>query len=73
MTLTAGSPWSTQLAQCTVKALGQIQVAKSSLFIQGLDLLLAAGDETSITAPEILTLLSTLTHVPSSSKLRFLT
>jgi hypothetical protein len=63
MTLTIRSPWSTQLAQAIVQAFGEVKVEKPCLFIEGLDLLLAAGED-SISANEILTLLSTLAEVP---------
>ena len=63
MSLTSRSPWSTQLAQTIVQALGEVKVEKPCLFIEGLDFLLAAGED-SITANEILTLLSSLTEVP---------
>jgi len=64
MTLTSRSSWSTQLAQTIVQALGEVKVEKPCLFIEGLDSLLAAGEE-SITANEILTLISSLTEVHS--------
>jgi elongator complex protein 6 len=62
MTLTSQSSWSTQLAQVLVKALGELQVEKKSLFMDGLDFFLAAGED-NIAANEILTLLSTLSEV----------
>jgi hypothetical protein len=62
ITLTSLSPWSMQLAQIIAKALGEVQAEKPTLFIEGLDFLLAAG-ENDITPVEILTVLSSLSQV----------
>ena len=61
-TLTSRSPWSTQLSEIIVQALGEVKGEKPSLFIEGLDLLLAAGQD-SITANEIIALVSSLSEV----------
>ena len=63
MTLTIRSSWATQLAQTITQALDEVKVEKPCLFIEGLDFLLAAGED-FITPNEILTLLSSLTEVP---------
>ena len=60
--LTNRSAWSTHIARVIVKALGEVKVEKPCLFIDGLDFILAAGED-QITAIEILTLLSCISEV----------
>jgi hypothetical protein len=62
ITLDSRASWSAQLAKNIIKALGEIKAEKPSLFIEGLDFLLASGGD-DITANEILALLSVLSEV----------
>jgi hypothetical protein len=64
ISLNEQSSWIIQLTQNILNALDTIKVAKPSLFIDGLDFVLAAG-ETNITANDILTLLANLSEVLS--------
>ena len=64
ISLNVRSSWIEQLTQHILKAFADIKAKKISLFIDGLDFLLAAGDG-NITANDILTLLANLSEVLS--------
>ena len=65
ITLDDQASWIAQLIQHILKALDDVHTTKPSLFIEGLDFLLAVG-EGRITASEILMLLANLSEVLSS-------
>jgi hypothetical protein len=61
ITLDSRTSWAAQLAKNIVKSLGETKTERPSLFIEGLDFLLASGGD-DITANEILALLSVLSE-----------
>ena len=56
------SVWGVKLAQVIMKVLGEIKSDKPSVFIDGLDFLLAAGGD-HLSANEVLALLSNISEV----------
>ena len=56
------SSWGVELAEVILKAVADVNTQKPALFIDGLDLLLAASGD-NLTANELITLLSNLSEV----------
>lgn len=68
LTLGSQSKWILSIAQIILLALDTLQTEKKSLFIEGLDFVLAAGSE-NITPLDILTTISVLSEVNPLSEI----